>query len=125
MSIKKAMYIIIGCIGLALGAVGAAVPLLPAFPFLMLAAVCFSRGSECLNNWFVATNLYKNNLEGFVKGTGLTVKAKLRIITIVTLMMAFGFYMMASVPVGRIILSIVWVFHLLYFIFRIKTVAAH
>lgn len=34
----KLFYVILGCIGLGLGAVGAAVPLLPAFPFLMLAA---------------------------------------------------------------------------------------
>ena len=29
----KLFYVILGCIGLGLGAVGAAVPLLPAFPF--------------------------------------------------------------------------------------------
>lgn len=34
--IKKYVYI-----GLAIGAVGAVVPLLPAFPFLLLAAICF------------------------------------------------------------------------------------
>lgn len=42
---------ILGCIGLGLGAVGAAVPLLPAFPFLMLAAFCFARSSRRLNDW--------------------------------------------------------------------------
>ena len=43
----KLFYVILGCIGLGLGAVGAAVPLLPAFPFLMLAAFCFARSSPC------------------------------------------------------------------------------
>ena len=45
----KLFYVILGCIGLGLGAVGAAVPLLPAFPFLMLAAFCFARSSRRLN----------------------------------------------------------------------------
>lgn len=72
MKIKKVVYIIIGCVGLGLGALGAALPLLPAFPFLLLAAVCFGKSSERLHKWFVGTKLYKNNLESYVKGRGMT-----------------------------------------------------
>ena len=36
MNVKKALLVALGCIGLALGAVGAVVPRLPAFPFRML-----------------------------------------------------------------------------------------
>ena len=60
---KRILYIILGCIGVGLGAVGAVVPMLPAFPFLMLAAFCFARSSEKLHNWFTGTRLYKENLE--------------------------------------------------------------
>jgi len=54
---KKVLYILFGCIALALGAVGAVLPLLPAFPFLMLAAFCFARSSQRLHNWFTSTKL--------------------------------------------------------------------
>lgn len=121
MKIKKVIYITIGCLGLALGAVGAALPLLPAFPFLLLAAVCFGKSSERLHNWFVSTNLYKNNLESYLAGKGMTVKAKLRLTTIITITMSIGFIFMGRVPVGRIILAIVWACHIIYFIFGIKT----
>lgn len=50
MPIKRVIYITIGCVGLGLGAVGATIPLLPSFPFLMVAAVCFGKSSERLNN---------------------------------------------------------------------------
>ena len=122
MKLKKAIYITLGCIGVGLGALGAVLPLLPAFPFLMLAACCFGKSSERLHNWFVATKLYKNNLESFVKGEGMTWKTKLRIMLLFTVTMAFGFLMMGRVPIGRLILAAVWVFHIVYFVFEIKTI---
>ena len=121
MNIKKAFFVVLGCLSLGLGALGAVLPLLPAFPFLMLAAFCFAKSSEKLHNWFISTKLYKNNLESFVQGKGMTVKTKIRIMVTVTILMSIGFIMMHAVPVGRIILSIVWLFHVLYFIFGIKT----
>lgn len=122
MKIKKLLYVILGCIGLALGAVGAVLPLLPAFPFLLLAAFCFAKSSEKLHRWFTGTKLYKNNLESYVKGQGMTWKTKIRIMITVTILMSIGFVMMNQVPVGRIILTCVWVFHILYFVFRVKTI---
>ena len=122
MKIKKILYVILGCIGLALGAVGAVLPLLPAFPFLLLAAFCCAKSSEKLHRWFTGTKLYKNNLESYVKGQGMTWKTKIRIMVTVTVLMSIGFVMMHAVPVGRIILGCVWVFHILYFVFRVKTI---
>ena len=62
MKFRKILYLILGCIGLGLGAVGAVLPLLPAFPFLLLAAFCFAKSSEKLHLWFTGTKLYRNNL---------------------------------------------------------------
>lgn len=121
MKIKKIAYIVLGCIGVGLGAIGAVLPFLPAFPFLLLAAFCFAKSSKKLNNWFINTKLYKNNLETYVKGQGMTWKTKIRIMITVTILMGFGFIMMSNVPVGRIVLSCVWVFHIIYFIFFVKT----
>ena len=123
MKIKKGIYITVGCIGVGLGAIGAVVPLLPAFPFLLLAAICFGKSSERLHTWFIGTKLYKNNLESYVQGRGMTWKTKIRIMIIVTLTMSVGFIMMSKVPVGRIILACVWLFHIFYFCFGIKTLS--
>ena len=124
MKIKKIGYIVLGCIGVGLGAVGAVLPLLPAFPFLLLAAFCFARSSERLDRWFKSTKLYKENLESFVQGKGMTKKTKVRIMVTVTLLMSIGFVMMHAVPVGRIVLGGVWVFHILYFCFGVRTISA-
>ena len=123
---KKILYIILGCVGVGLGAVGAIIPMLPAFPFLMLATFCFARSSEKLDRWFKNTKLYKNNLEDFVAGRGMTKKAKVRIMVTVTLLMSVGFVMMGlkGIVTGCIVLGCVWVFHIIYFIFGIKTISA-
>ena len=122
MKIKKIALVVVGCIGVGLGAVGAVVPMLPAFPFLMLAAVCFAKSSEKLDTWFKGTKLYKNNLETYVKGQGMTKKTKIKVMITVTLLMSFGFFMMFRkdlfVPCG--ILGAVWLFHILYFTFGVK-----
>lgn len=125
MRLKKILYVLLGCIGVGLGALGAVLPLLPAFPFLLLAAFSFARSSEKLHNWFTGTKLYKNNLESYVKGKGMTRKTKVKIMVTVTILMSVSFIMMHQVPVGRIVLGCVWVFHILYFIFGVKTIQAN
>ncbi len=124
MKIKKLVYIVVGCLGVGLGAVGAVLPLLPAFPFLLLAAVCFAKSSEKLNNWFINTKLYKDNLESYVQGKGMTWKTKIRIMITVTLLMSIGFIMMKAVVVGRSVLVGVWLFHIIYFCVGVKTIKA-
>ena len=121
MNVKKTLYIIGGCIGVGLGAIGAVMPLIPAFPFLLLAAFCFARSSERLHTWFIGTKLYKQNLESYVAGKGMTKKTKIRIMVTVTVLMSIGFAMMGAVPVGRAVLAVVWLFHLIYFTFGVKT----
>lgn len=51
-------------------------------------------------------------------------KTKIRIMLAVTVLMSIGFIMMSRVPVGRIILVCVWLFHILYFVFGVKTLKA-
>ncbi len=123
MNLKKIFWAALGCVGLGFGAVGAVVPMLPAFPFLMLAAFSFAKSSEKLHTWFINTKLYKDNLEDYVAGRGMAWKTKLRIIITVTLLMSVGFTMMAlkSVWSGCAVLAGVWVFHIIYFIWGVKT----
>ena len=121
---KKTLYLLLGTLSLGLGAAGSLVPVLPTVPFLMLAAFSFARSSEKLHNWFIGTKLYRDNLADFVAGRGMTKSAKVRIMITVTLLMSIGFVMMGlkGIVTGCIILGCVWVFHIIYFIFGIKTI---
>ena len=124
MKLSKTIYTFIGCLSLALGSVCAVLPILPTVPFLMLSALCFAKSSEKLNTWFKQTKIYKNNLESYVRGEGMTMSTKTKILLTVTALMAVGFVVMLSkkVYIGCILLLIVWLVHILYFTFAIKTI---
>lgn len=123
MKISSFIWAAAGFLLTGLGAVGAVLPLLPAFPFLLGAAFCFAKSSQRLHDWFLGTRLYENNLRTYVSHRAMTKRTKVTIMLTVTLTMGIGFAMMGAVPLGRVILLIVWVFHILYFTFRVKTIA--
>lgn len=120
--VGRYIFIAVGIVALAIGAVGVFVPFLPSTPFFLIVLACFAKGSTRLHNWFLSTKLYKKHLESFVKKRALSLKTKITCICSITVLMGFGFFMMKNVPIGRIVLAIVWAGHILYFIFRVKTV---
>lgn len=119
--IPHAVWAVLGMVTLGIGALGVVLPVLPTTPLLLVAAFCFARSSERLNSWFKSTKLYREYLEGFVARRSMTLKAKLCILVPVTIIMAVGFAFMGRVPVGRVILAIVWVAHIVYFGFVVAT----
>lgn len=110
-----------GFLFFALGMVGVVLPILPTTPFILVAAFCFARSSDRLNSWFKGTKVYKMVLEGYMTKHSMTLRAKLTILVPVTVLLAVGFAMMVSVPVGRAIVAVVWVGHIVYFGFIVKS----
>ena len=124
MGIKKIIFIVVGCICLALGTVGVFLPILPTTPFYLITLYCFARSSKRLEDWFKGTKLYKKHLESFVEKRGMLISTKLSILITVTLLMGLGIFFMArkGVWIPCIILGVVWVCHFIYFVFFVKTI---
>lgn len=119
--LRNGLWAAAGLFFFALGMVGVVLPILPTTPFILVAAFCFARGSQRLNAWFKGTKVYKQVLEGYVSKRSMTLKAKLSILVPVTVLLAIGFALMGRVPVGRAVLVVVWVCHIVYFGFVVKT----
>lgn len=126
MKLKQIIFLIIGCLSLALGCVGIVLPILPTVPFFLLTVFCFANSSQRLHDWFIGTQMYKKHLESFVQKKGMTARTKATILTSVTALMAVGFVLMLckGIIVPCVILAVVWVCHLVYLLFGVKTIPA-
>ncbi len=120
--LKKAFFIVLGCVSLALGTIGIVLPILPTVPFYLLTAFCFANSSERLHDWFIHTTVYKKYIGSYFRRRGMTKKAKRLLIGTVTAIMVPGFILMDKVPVGRAIMLVVWMGHIFYFGFKVQTI---
>lgn len=126
MKLKQLLFLIIGCLSLALGCVGIVLPILPTVPFFLVTVFCFANSSQRLHGWFVGTQMYKKHLDSFVKKKGMTVRTKAGILSSVTVLIAVGFFFMMrkELLVPCIILAVVWACHVIYFVFGVRTITA-
>jgi len=71
------VFLVLGIGFVALGFIGAFLPVLPTTPFLILAAACFARSSPRLENWLLQHRQFGPLLRGWRERGAIPVKAKL------------------------------------------------
>ncbi len=125
MKLKRIIFVVLGCLCLALGCIGIALPILPTVPFFLATVFFFANSSQRLHDWFVGTKMYKKHLESYVKKKGMLMKTKVTIVSSVTIMMAIGFILMfrKEIYIPCAILAVVWICHVVYFFFGVKTIS--
>lgn len=117
----RIIWILTGMICLFAGTIGIVIPIFPTVPFYMATVVCFAKSSEKLHQWFLGTKVYQKHLDSFVKRKTMRMGTKLRIFGMVTAMMFISFLCMKQVPIGRVCIAGVWIWHIWYFFLKIKT----
>lgn len=120
MKLYKLFFVTLGIISMGIGIVGVVIPVLPTTPFLILASVCFVRGSNRFDIWFRSTKIYKDYAEDFINNRSMTLKRKITLMFISDFMLAFPLIMIDNIYLRIFIMSVV-IFKYYYFIFKIKT----
>ena len=73
---KRPIFFAAGSLLVAVGFVGAFLPLLPTTPFLILAAACFARSSPRLENWLLNHRQFGPMLRAWREHGAIPAKAK-------------------------------------------------
>lgn len=75
------LWLVLGYMFLAIGAIGVVLPLLPTTPFVLLAAGCFSRSSPRLHSWLMNSDTFGPILRDWEQRRCICLKVKLYSIT--------------------------------------------
>ncbi|MBF1757029.1 MAG: YbaN family protein [Veillonella tobetsuensis] len=119
--VVRYIFLTIGAISFCLGTAGIVLPVLPTVPFYMLTLFCLARGSERFHRMFLESSLYQKTVGAYERDKALTLRTKLSILTSVTAIMMIGAYFSRNIPIALIIMSIVWVAHIIALAFIVKT----
>ena len=119
--VVRYIFLTIGAISFCLGTAGIVLPILPTVPFYMLTLFCLARGSERFHRMFLESSLYQKTVGAYERDKALTLRTKLSILTSVTAIMIIGAYFSRNIPIALIIMSIVWIAHIVALAFIVKT----
>lgn len=116
----KSLYLIAGWVCLGLGILGIPLPILPTTPFLLLALYCWGKGSPRLQQWFMATSLYRKYLKNYDEKRAMSLKQKITILLIST---PFTLFALLTIPTnwGKLAVILLIILQYWYFFRRIKT----
>ncbi len=99
---KKALFIFLGTLSLALGIIGIVVPGLPTTSFLLLTTYLYARSSKRLHDALLNHKLLGGYIKDFQKG--MSVRAKIRAITIMWTMILISAFVFIEIVYVRLIL---------------------
>lgn len=104
--LAKALLNIAGTVFVALGVLGAFLPLLPATPFLLLASACYIRGSDRLYRWLMGNRYLGPYIRNFQEKRGMPMKAKIVSIAILWASLAFSIYRVEPVILDTTLIAV-------------------
>ena len=79
----------LGFLFLALGVAGVCLPLLPATPFVLLAAACFARSSERMHRWLLANATFGPMIQNWEQNR--CVSCRVKGVAVVSMLLVGGF----------------------------------
>jgi uncharacterized protein len=118
--LKRYLLVIIGTIFVIIGVIGMVIPVLPTTPFLLLAAICYMRGSPRLYQRLVSNRFCGSYIKNYLEGRGMSLKNKVLTLTLLWLAIVSVSFLLTDSLIIRIILGVILI-GVTAHILRIKT----
>ena len=94
----RALWIGLGTLFVAIGALGVVLPLLPHTIFFLLAAACYARGSERAHTWLMTNRFFGRYLRNYSEHRGATPGTKAVTIAMLWIGLALSAWLLAPSP---------------------------
>ena len=104
--LKKALFISLGTISLALGSIGIFLPLLPTTPFLLLSAFFYLRSSKKLYNWLLNHRIFGVYIYGYIHYHAIDIKTKITALSLLWITLTISMVIIGKMYVIIILLFI-------------------
>lgn len=109
---------VIGTMSCSLGLLGVILPGLPTTPFLLVAVIAFSKGSNRFHSWFIQSSFYKKYLQSIHERNTMTRKHKTYLMIWSDFVVIISFLMVDVLILRLMLIGLVivkyWYFH--YFV---------
>jgi uncharacterized membrane protein YbaN (DUF454 family) len=116
--------ILIGTLSLALGIVGAFLPVLPTTPFVLLAAICYVRSSQRLYKRLMQSKFAGRHVHNVLAGHGIPLSVKILSLIISATMIGYVSIFVTESFLVRMLLGLLYLVQL-GFMVKIKTLKHH
>jgi uncharacterized membrane protein YbaN (DUF454 family) len=105
--LKRRLFVIAGTISVGIGIIGIFLPVLPTTPFLLLAAICYTRGSQRLYKALLYNRFIGTYIRNYIEGRGMSLKMKVWTIGLLWIAIVSTAIFATESMVVRIILAVV------------------
>jgi len=116
--IAKILWVILGSLFVAIGAIGAVVPGLPTTIFLILAAACYIRSSQKLYDWLITNKTFGPYLKDYREGRGMPRNAKILAVSMIVLFAGYAAFFAIEDLIIRIIVGVSGIIGIFYVLFH-------
>ena len=107
--LKRGLFVITGTVALCIGIVGIIIPVLPTTPFLLLAAICYMRGSQRLYNALLRNRFIGSYIRNYLEGKGMPPRVKVYTLSLLWIAIVCSAVFFTDSLIIRIILAVVLV----------------
>lgn len=94
--LKRWLLIVSGVLMLALGALGAVLPLLPTTPFLLVALACFAGSSPPLERWLINHPRFGEPLRNWRRHRAIP--ARVKAIALASMLLSYAIVLISAAP---------------------------
>jgi uncharacterized membrane protein YbaN (DUF454 family) len=119
--ITKILLIVGGTLSLAIGIVGAFLPVLPTTPFILLAAICYVRSSQQLYDKLMKSRFANQHVHNVLAGKGIPLSVKIVSLVFSAVMIGYVSMFITESVVVRTLLGLLYLVQLWAMLKWIKT----